>query len=47
MGSLVRASKSAHVDADQFGGGDSDHGGQRAVHAQNFVGFIVHDDQDR
>ena len=37
--------QSAHVHADQFAGGHANHRGQRAVHAQNFVILIMHDDE--
>ena len=33
--------QSTHVDADQFGGSNPDHRGQRAIHAQDLVVFIV------
>ena len=44
-GFVGKSQQSAHVDADQFAGSDADHGGQRAVYAQNFVGFVVHHDE--
>ena len=34
-----------HVDADQFRRRNADHRRQRAVHAQHFVGLIVHHDE--
>ena len=42
---VSESQQGAHVDADQFAGRDSDHGCERTVHAQDFVGLIVHDDE--